>query len=152
MMAVTDRIRSNHIFSFVILLSIFFQGWTASAAKPFNPLKRSRCGKNQFEGISSKRAVVDAVVDGDTIHVKIKKKYYSVRLLSVDTPETFYNGNSQGYWGERASKYLKRLLRPGDRVKLEFDHESCDSFGRILAHVWKRMCMSIVVCWHQEWL
>jgi micrococcal nuclease len=81
---------------------------------------------------------VSGGVDGDTAHVKTREgKDYSVRFLSIDTPETHYNGKSQGVWGERATSRLQELLPVGTAVRLEFGPEVCDSNGRVLAHVFK---------------
>jgi micrococcal nuclease len=75
--------------------------------------------------------------DGDTVNVKAKSGVYAVRMIGMDTPETHYFGHSQGQWGEVASERLAELLPPGTKVKLEFAPGICDSYGRILAHIFK---------------
>jgi endonuclease YncB( thermonuclease family) len=83
-------------------------------------------------------STVDRVVDGDTIYltqpVLGKTK---VRLLSIDAPESYYNGQSQDPWGTDAKNYLTQLLPPGTPVTIETDVEDTDAYGRLLAHVWK---------------
>ena len=77
------------------------------------------------------------VVDGDTIRILYRNRRFNIRFLSIDTPETHYLGQSQGYWGEKAHEYLAELLPNGTDVTIELDQESCDQYGRILGHVWK---------------
>lgn len=74
--------------------------------------------------------------DGDTIAVRYQSKSMKVRLLSVDTPETHFQGKSQGQWGEAAKIRTGELLATGHgRVQLTFDRMPCDIYGRALAYV-----------------
>jgi endonuclease YncB( thermonuclease family) len=82
-----------------------------------------------------KSATVEHAVDGDTVFVRISNKSYSVRMLNIDTPETHFEGQSQGKWGELAADRLKAMLPEGTKVTLNFGPEQCDKYGRILAHV-----------------
>lgn len=83
-------------------------------------------------------ATVNYVVDGDTINLTNDVLgTRSVRLLSIDTPETNYNGESQGHHATDASNYLKQLLPSGTKITLETDVTEKDSYGRLLAHVFK---------------
>ncbi|SFJ51456.1 thermonuclease family protein [Thermoflavimicrobium dichotomicum] len=88
--------------------------------------------------MNRKTAYVEKVIDGDTIHltepVMGTKK---VRLVSVDAPETNYQGQAQHPWGEKAKNFLMDLLPAGTRIDLEWDQEAKDRYGRLLAHVWK---------------
>ncbi len=78
---------------------------------------------------------VERVVDGDTVRVIIPEGSASIRVLGIDTPETHYHGKSQGRWAEAATEYLQRALPKGENVKLVFDVEPCDAYGRFLAYV-----------------
>lgn len=91
---------------------------------------------NQPDG-SYVDGIVIRVVDGDTAHIEMNGKDYSVRFLGIDTPETHYLGHSQGYWGDKAAERLSEILTAGEEVRVEFDKEKCDQYGRILAHIWK---------------
>lgn len=57
-----------------------------------------------------------------------------VRLIGIDTPEVF-GGRECG--GRKASRSKKRMLDPGDRVKLIRDpsQDNRDRYGRILRYV-----------------
>ena len=98
---------------------------------------RDRCEAGAWEGKGGIHGKVSNVVDGDTIRIQVRDKSYSIRMLTIDTPETHYRGMSQGRWAEAASAHLKKLLSVGDSVFIEFDEEHCDSYGRVLGHVWK---------------
>ncbi|MBD3168720.1 MAG: hypothetical protein GF307_04500 [candidate division Zixibacteria bacterium] len=78
------------------------------------------CGKTDKNGEGYSK-----IVDGDTF---ITERGIEVRLIGIDTPET----------GERysieAAKMLKRLLDTG-QVKLEYDIQRFDKYGRTLAYV-----------------
>ncbi|WP_166245253.1 immunoglobulin-like domain-containing protein [Paenibacillus turpanensis] len=83
-------------------------------------------------------AKVTKVVDGDTIHLdRTIFGTNKVRFLSIDTPETNYEGQSQGYHAEQATAKLAELLPVGTTVRIEPGTEPLDSYGRLLAHVHK---------------
>ena len=75
--------------------------------------------------------VVERVVDGDTIVVRDVGR---VRLIGVDTPETVHPGRPVEFFGKEASAFTKRLV-DGKRVRLEYDQQRTDRYGRTLAYV-----------------
>ncbi len=79
-------------------------------------------------------AVTD-VVDGDTIEVARASGSDSVRLIGVDTPETVHPSVPVECYGPRASAFTAGSLL-GENVRLEFDDERRDHYGRLLAYVW----------------
>ena len=76
--------------------------------------------------------LVERVVDGDTIIVRGVGR---VRLIGVDTPETVDPRRPVEFFGREASAFTKRLLE-GKRVRLEYDWERTDRYGRTLAYVY----------------
>jgi micrococcal nuclease len=73
-----------------------------------------------------------AVHDGDTVSVIINQRREKVRLIGIDAPEM-----GQRPWGMKAKKYLETLLSSsGWKVRLEFDVDKRDKYGRILAYLW----------------
>ena len=78
--------------------------------------------------------LVERVVDGDTIVVRGVGR---VRLIGVDTPETVDPRRPVEFFGREASAFTKRLLE-GQRVRLEYDRERADRYGRTLAYVYLR--------------
>ena len=75
--------------------------------------------------------VVERVVDGDTIIVRDVGR---VRLIGVDTPETVHPGRPVEFFGKEASTFTRRLV-DGKRVRLEYDQQRTDRYGRTLAYV-----------------
>ncbi len=76
--------------------------------------------------------LVERVVDGDTI---IVEGIGSVRLIGVDTPETVHPNRPVEFFGKEASAFTQRMLE-GKRVRLEYDQERQDRYGRTLAYVY----------------
>ena len=74
-------------------------------------------------------ATVAKVIDGDTIEVEGGRR---VRFIGIDTPEV--SGGVECY-GREASARTAELLPVGTRVRLEYDVERTDRYGRTLAYV-----------------
>jgi micrococcal nuclease len=75
------------------------------------------------------------VIDGDTIIVNIGDQEERVRLIGVDTPETVHPQKPVEYFGKEASKFTKSMVE-GKRVRLEYDWQRRDKYGRLLAYVY----------------
>ena len=72
-------------------------------------------------------ARVERVIDGDTIHVRVEGKRYTVRLIGVDTPETKHPTKPVQYFGREASAFTKaacRVQQDGVRWPLTGRHRS----------------------------
>jgi len=80
----------------------------------------NRCGPTS--------AVVERVIDGDTVELDSGER---VRYLMVDTPEV--SGGVECY-GEEARTFNTQLVE-GQEIKLRYDVECEDRFGRLLAYV-----------------
>jgi len=91
------------------------------------------------------RIAVKKVYDGDTIQLIDGEK---VRFIGIDCPETRDNDklyrdakrsgediNSIMVKGRQAYVFTRELLK-GKHVRLEFDEEKRDQYGRLLAYVW----------------
>ena len=81
-------------------------------------------------------AHVERVIDGDTIHVRVEGKRYTVRLIGVDTPETKHPTKPVQYFGREASAFTKAALE-GKTVRLQKDRtgDTVDRYGRWLRYV-----------------
>lgn len=76
------------------------------------------------------------VNDGDTLVLRdSRSQTWRVRMAGMDTPETFYFGENQGPWAQKASAFLKSRLPANTSVRIDFDDKPCDGRGRVLAHV-----------------
>jgi micrococcal nuclease len=80
-------------------------------------------------------AVVQRVVDGDTIIVRVQDKTETIRLLGIDTPEKAGGPRPAECFGAEASARLAELLPPHTQVLLSRDLESRDQYSRLLAFV-----------------
>ena len=92
------------------------------------------------------------VVDGDTVYVNVNGELWKIRLLGVDTPETYKKNNPYEYyllngtpitnttylkiWGEKAKYFAKKQLE-NRTVIIVFDNEAPkkDKYGRYLAYI-----------------
>jgi micrococcal nuclease len=78
---------------------------------------------------------VTKVSDGDTVHVLFGRRDERVRLIGVNTPEVSTYGGQGECFGARAAAYTtSRLL--GTKVRLQFDVDPRDPYGRLLAYVY----------------
>lgn len=78
---------------------------------------------------------VSRVVDGDTFEIMNKGVKEKVRLIGVDTPESVKPGSPVEPFGIEASNFTKKLIE-GKMVRLEFDVQERDKYGRLLAYVY----------------
>lgn len=94
-------------------------------------------------------AVIIRIIDGDTYKVNFSGKEQSLRLIGIDTPESkpnkkvFRDSKKTGQdigiivaMGKQAKAFAETLIKPGDTVKIEFDVQSHDRYGRLLGYVY----------------
>lgn len=83
------------------------------------------------------QAKVLAVIDGDTVDVRIGSRTVSVRMLGINTPETGGPYRVAQCFGNEASANARRLLA-GAAVFLQDDpqQDDVDQYGRWLRYVW----------------
>jgi endonuclease YncB( thermonuclease family) len=74
---------------------------------------------------------VKTVYDGDTVVLENGRK---IRLLSINTPEVQHKDKMADAGGEDAKTWLNNKLQH-TRIRLEFDFEKTDKYGRTLAHL-----------------
>lgn len=72
------------------------------------------------------------VIDGDTIVLDGNE---IVRLIGIDTPETKDPRKPVQYYGREAYEFTKRLVE-GKKVRLAYDLNKKDKYGRTLAYVY----------------
>lgn len=95
-------------------------------------------------------AVVVKVVDGDTIKARVigRIEVENIRLIGIDAPEKSNNKRAKSISkkyhediavmkaeGKEAFVKLAALLPSGTKVNLEFDVDTRDHYGRMLAYV-----------------
>lgn len=86
---------------------------------------------------TSTDAVIERVVDGDTLIVTEAGQRTRVRLIGIDAPESVKPGSPVECFGPEASKFLKDLLPAQSPVQLEADPAAGDQdkYGRQLRTV-----------------
>jgi micrococcal nuclease len=72
------------------------------------------------------------VIDGDTLELASGLK---LRLIGVDTPETVHPQKPVEAFGKEASEFTRHMVE-GKRVRLEYDWQRSDKYGRTLAYVY----------------
>jgi micrococcal nuclease len=94
-------------------------------------------------------AKIIKVIDGDTLLVKVSDDTERIRLIGIDSPESFDNPKAERdsrnngekissitNHGRQAEQYAKSIISQGEMVRLEYDVQLRDKYGRILAYVY----------------
>jgi len=89
---------------------------------------------------------VERVIDGNTLKLTNGER---VRLIGIDAPESRDNDKARRdskrtgqdletitKMGQEATEFVKGLIKPGQEVRLEFDVQERDKYGRLLAYVY----------------
>jgi len=76
---------------------------------------------------------VKRAIDGDTLLLANGER---IRLIGVDTPETKHPSKPVQYFGKEASEFTRREVE-GREIRLEYDVERVDKYGRTLAYVYR---------------
>ena len=94
-------------------------------------------------------AFVIRIIDGDTLKIIINGRKERIRLIGIDAPES--RKNKKAYrdaarthkdlntiieMGKKSTAFLKRLIKPGDKIFIEFDIQLRDKYGRLLGYVY----------------
>lgn len=102
-------------------------------------------GRERADGIpdDAEAAIVDRVVDGDTLRVIAEPGgsipeggSIRIRLLNIDTPELARDGRDAECGALEATEHLETLVSSGELVWLVADREDRDRFDRPLRGVW----------------
>ena len=81
---------------------------------------------------------VSKITDGDTFYViTSSSEKFKIRLIGIDAPETRNVGVKvrKEYFGKEAKIFVTNLLK-NKKVKLTFDVQKTDRYGRILAYIY----------------
>jgi len=114
-------------YAFAVLASVLFISLFAS--------KIFWIEKESPESIKETGTVV-AVYDGDTIKVRFDKAYErKVRLIGIDAPEVDDPQEKRKLQALLAKRFVFHYLY-GKTVKLTYESEREDKYGRLLAYVW----------------
>ncbi len=89
------------------------------------------------------------VIDGDTLRIRLKGKAEKIRLIGIDTPEMRVNDKAQRdarrskmdistilRQGQESRRFVRTLVKQGDRIRVVFDVQKRDRYGRLLGYVY----------------
>ena len=94
------------------------------------------CNSKSFRETKKGYIPVTKIVDGDTFWVDDgSEKGLKIRLIGINAPETVHPRKEVEHFGKEASDYLSNLLS-GKKVRLEYDIDTLDRYGRTLAYVY----------------
>ena len=92
---------------------------------------------------------ITRIVDGDTVYGVYQGRVEKVRLIGIDTPESRYNYKTKRdskksgqsiraiiAQGKQATRFVKSLIGKGSVLKIEFDSQLRDRYGRFLAYLY----------------
>jgi micrococcal nuclease len=90
-----------------------------------------------------------SIVDGDTLRINYQGREESIRLIGIDAPESRPNKKAEKdaqrsgedlktilAMGKKSTGYVKTLVKPGDKMSIEFDVQTRDKYGRLLGYVY----------------
>lgn len=100
-----------------------FQGWPESLNVPYGPY----------------RAVIERVVDGDTVHVGVslgldEYAYRMIRIKGAFAPELFSGPPEERERGKAARDFLAALIPVGTKCRLTTERDT-STFGRYVASI-----------------
>jgi endonuclease YncB( thermonuclease family) len=81
------------------------------------------------------------IADGDTLDVVDNTNTkYRIRLVGADTPETVKPNTPVEPYGPEASAFTKQMIAAsGNKVRIAFDGDQIDKYGRTLAFVYLQL-------------
>jgi endonuclease YncB( thermonuclease family) len=122
------RLLSALLGSLALLVAATLRWGGRTPEIPASAIKTAPLPANQVTG-EQRRCV--RVVDGDTIELDGGER---VRLIGVNTPESVDPRRPVEYFGKEAAEFTRRMVE-GGKVRLEFDDQTRDDYGRTLAYV-----------------
>ncbi len=128
------RVVKKLIFALSVLFMILV-GCTTDNSKLKVPNKMESSGTGEQEKLGPGFYRVVRVIDGDTIEISFKGKDEKLRFIGINTPETRHPEKGAEPYGFEAAEYTKKLL-DNQPVRIKFDIEQRDKYGRLLAYVY----------------
>lgn len=78
--------------------------------------------------------VVEEVVDGDTLRVRVAGEVVTVRLIGIDAPERSHPSLGKEFFADESAAHLSSVCL-GKTVRMEADAEGSDKYDRLLRYV-----------------
>lgn len=115
--------------------------WAAPAAKTKAAPAAAKADPTPPKGIIGRAdpCTILRVVDGDTADVLVKGKEERLRLLDIDTEESWPSASKPVTpFGLETSKWAKSFVSSEEPCWLEYGHEKRDVYDRLLAYLWRQ--------------
>ena len=98
------------------------------------------------------KSIIQKVVDGDTLEIAIDLGLTvwihdeKIRLYGINTPEVYgvKKGNPEWELGNKASTFVKSVLKEKDEIIVETIKDKKEKYGRYLALVYVRIDPAII--------
>lgn len=137
-----SRRRKNGIV-FLCLLTVMFFIWLDHSligrGWQIPPKSEEQAKASDVEKYHGKTFAVLSVFDGDTFDIDIpdgRSQNTRIRLLGIDTPETYSEQYGVMYFGPEAAEFTKKLaLGKSVMIYLDSPNPTKDKYGRLLAYV-----------------
>ena len=108
---------------------------TGGRDPPASQARGAVVGTSDGENSWAPNAIVERVVDGDTIIARIGDRSETVRLIGLDAPESVAPTRPVQCFGPEASLFLAAVLPAGTEITLFRDEEARDIYDRLLGYV-----------------
>ena len=92
-------------------------------------------GLKKLQPLEQEGVKLTKCIDGDTAHFMIDGQDTTVRFLAIDTPATKTPNTPVQPYGKEASRYTCDALSSAKEIRLEYEKEKDDKYGRCLAWV-----------------
>jgi micrococcal nuclease len=112
----------------VVVAILGYRAWKEQSNGPDQPESSAPAAA----GLAAGPCQIRRVVDGDTLLLENRAR---IRLIGVNAPESVKPDHPVEAWGPEASEFTRQFVARG-QVRLEFDRERVDRFGRYLAYVY----------------
>jgi len=137
-----SRRRKNGIVFLCLLAVAFFvllDHTLIGHSRQLTPKTEEHAKASDVEMYHGKTFAVVNVIDGDTFDIDIPDGRYEhtrIRLLGIDTPETYSEQSSVIYFGQEAAEFTKKsALGKSVTVYLDAPNPTRGKYGRLLAYV-----------------
>lgn len=82
-------------------------------------------------------AVVNFVIDGDTLNITYEGQEEELRLIGIDAPERYNEDGSSNENGRIVQDYVKQVFPKGTVIYIEPGEQQRDKYGRLLGYVYR---------------
>ena len=82
-------------------------------------------------------AVVNYVIDGDSLNVTFEGQEEQLRMIGIDCPERYNDDNTDNENGKLVQEYVKSAFPKGTVIYVELGEQQRDRYGRLLGYVYR---------------